>query len=189
MCFRRNGKTRKCVAKRRDEESTEVGPTREAACISGPFDETPNVPLFAQQWRSNTGSCPFRHSRRYFTYLRHPREDTPAFFGRLSENITAREYYGFDKDIRELIDFFYRSLLKDDSTLVARETQHLLSISSINDTIIYGTLIYPDVHAHRVKHRLCRHQLHKNVKLQRNNVVVIVLIFMIKMFKWLTNMY
>jgi len=74
---------RKCrVAKRRDEESIEVGPTREAARISGPFDEMPNVPLFAQQWRSNTGSCPFRHSRRYSMYLRRGifpgREDTPA---------------------------------------------------------------------------------------------------------------
>jgi len=64
-------------------------------------------------------------------------------------------------------------------------------MSSINDTIIYGTLIYPDVHAHRVKHHNFAdiRNLHENMKLQRNDVVVIVLIFMIKMFKWLTNMY
>lgn len=128
--FRRNGKTRKCrVAKRRDEESVEVGPTREAARISGPFDETPNVPLFAQQWRSNTGSCPFRHSRRYFTYLRWGTRDwrirpLSCDFGRLPENIIARRESGFDKDIRELTDFFSRPLLN----LV-------------------------DVHVHRVKHR------------------------------------
>jgi len=31
------------------DESTEVGPTRKITCISGPFDEMPNVSLFAQQ--------------------------------------------------------------------------------------------------------------------------------------------
>jgi len=54
--------------------------------------------------------------------------------------ILARES-GFDKDIRELTDFFYRSLLKDDSTLVAsHKTQRLSSINSINDIIIYFNL-------------------------------------------------
>lgn len=45
-------------------ESTSARPTRKAARISGPFDEMPNVPLFTQQRRSNTGSCPFPRCRR-----------------------------------------------------------------------------------------------------------------------------
>lgn len=109
-------KVQRGVAKRRDEESAEVGPTREAARISDPFDETPNVPLFAQQWRSNTESCPFRRSRRYFTYLRRGTRvgrDTPALL-RLwpfTWKYSVRWESGFDKDIQELTDFFYRSLL------------------------------------------------------------------------------
>lgn len=55
--FRGNEERRDEKARRGDESARR--PTRKAARISGPFDEMPNVPLFAQQRRSNTGSCPF----------------------------------------------------------------------------------------------------------------------------------
>lgn len=164
MCFRRNGKMRKRrVAKRRDEESAEVGLTREAARISDPFDETPNVPLFAQQWRSNTGSCPFRRSRRYFTYLRRgtlvvrirPRS---CDFNRLPENITAWRESGFNKDIRELTDFLYRPLLN------LPRCAHIVW----NREILRATAS-----------RNCKSH-------NKTNVAIMLLTFMIKAFKWLT---
>lgn len=85
-------------AARGDDESARR-PTRKAARISGPFDEMPNVPLFTQQRRSNTGSCPFPRSRGTSrTWGEIPERSRRIYaralscgFTRLPENTTARQ--------------------------------------------------------------------------------------------------